>query len=93
MSSMGLSCAYHIQQILQRNQVLQLEDIYRHWHFNLQAVLTIQPLVLDPPEATTRGRPTSRQSPSTYHQNRAAKVWQTALSTRRDLSAFEQIGT
>src|SRR4051794_6678019 len=110
--SMGLPCAHQIEELLQQNQVLQLDDIHPHWHLKPQIPITMQPLVLDPIVACTRGRPTAllksksngstraattRTAPTrtaTTHAatTRAATTGQAASSTRRNASAFEQVG-
>jgi MULE transposase domain len=90
-SSMGLPCAHQIEQRLRENQVLQLEDIHQHWYYNPRIVPTMDPLLLDPAIAQTRGRPMANGQPSRYRVNRATKARQTMSSTRRNPSRFEQV--
>ena len=89
--SMGLLCAHQIQELLQQNQVFQLDDVHQHWYLKPQTPVTMQPLVLDPVVAQTRGRPTALK-PKNCSFTHAANTRQAASSTRRDASAFEQVG-
>jgi hypothetical protein len=90
-SSMGLPCAHQIQQRLRENQVLQLEDVHQHWYYNLRIAFSMDPLVLDPAIAQTRGRPAADVQPPKRKTNRATKARQAISSTRRNPSRFEQV--
>jgi hypothetical protein len=51
----------------------------------------MQPLVLDPVVAHTRGRPTALPKLKNNRLTRAATTRQAASSTRRNASTFEQV--
>jgi hypothetical protein len=92
--SMGLPCAHAIQNRLSENGCLTIDDIHPHWHFLPQTPLTAIPLVLEPAIAQTRGRPNAQTTRS--HRTlstRASRARLAASSTRRSLSAFEQLGS
>jgi hypothetical protein len=79
---MGLPCAHRIQQRLQKNLVLQLEDVHQHWYYSPLIALTMDPLILDPAIAQTRGRPVANKQPSKHRTNRATRARQAISSTR-----------
>jgi hypothetical protein len=91
MNSMGLPCAHRIQERLAIGQVLELQDIHRHWHFLPQVLLVMQPLILDPQITQTRGRPAAAKRSGHRKPNRALQTRQALSSTRREPSAFELI--
>ena len=92
--SMGLPCAHQIQELLQQSQVLQLDNIHQHWYLKPQIPVTMQPLVLDPVVAHTRGRPAAPPKSKNNCLTRVAtrSTHQAASSTQRNASAFEQVG-
>jgi hypothetical protein len=89
---MGMPCAYEIQLRLQENGSLTLEDIHPHWHFLPCVAPIVQPLVLEPVVAETRGRPAAAQERPRKRLNRIARTRQ-VNSTLRQSSVFERIDT
>jgi hypothetical protein len=89
--SMGMPCAHQMRTRLQENGVLLLEDIHRHWYLQLQPILVVEPLVLEPEVAQTRGRPATTVEPTCRPLNRASRGRLPASSTRREPSSFERL--